>query len=57
MLKNTNGEIVGKNGMAILSSVSQGITMWSAVYNMNSFSLDVCIDRKYNKTFSVKVIE
>ncbi len=57
MLKNTNGEIDGNNAMEILSSVSQSITMWSAVYDMKSFSFDICIDRKYNKTFSVKVIK
>ena len=31
------------NAMKILSSVSQNITMWSAVYDMNSFSLDFCL--------------
>ncbi|MEJ2614854.1 MAG: linear amide C-N hydrolase [Ignavibacteriaceae bacterium] len=57
MLKNTNGETDGNNAMEILSSVSQSITMWSAVYDMNSFSLDICVDKKYNKTFSVKTIK
>jgi len=54
ILKNTNGETDKNNAMKILSSVSQSITMWSAVYDMNSFSLDICVDRKYDKIFSVK---
>jgi penicillin V acylase-like amidase (Ntn superfamily) len=56
-LKNANGKINVNQGMNILSSVSQNITMWSAVYNMNTFSLDLCVDRKYNKIFSVKTIK
>ena len=55
MLKNANGEINENKGMNILSSVSQNITMWSAVYNMKSFSLDISVDKNYNKIYSVKV--
>ena len=54
LLKNTNGETDAKNAMKILNSVSQSITMWSAVYDMNEFSLDISVDRKYDKIFSVR---
>lgn len=38
--------------MNILENVSQDITMWSLVYDMNSFNnIDISIDRKYNKTY------
>jgi hypothetical protein len=57
MLKNANGKTDGNNAMEILRSVSQNITMWSAAYDMNSFSLDICVDREYNQIFSVKTIK
>lgn len=56
-LKNVNGETDENKAMNILNSVSQSITMWSAVYNMNSYSLNICIDKNYNKVFSIKVIK
>ena len=54
-LKSTNGFIDKSAAMNILKSVSQNITMWSAVYDNNSFSLNICIDKKYDKIYSVKV--
>jgi predicted choloylglycine hydrolase len=54
-LKNANGNINEITAMNILQSASQSITMWSAVYNMNSFSLEICMDKNYDKVYSIKV--
>jgi hypothetical protein len=54
MLKNSNGAIVENKAMNILNSVTQNSSMWSAVYNSNLFSLNICIDKKYDKIYSIK---
>lgn len=54
-LKNVNEKIDEQASMEILRTVSQNITMWSVVYNMNFFSLDISVDRKFDKVYEIKV--
>lgn len=53
-LKSAGGKVDGNASMDILHSVSQSITMWSAVYDMNSFSLKIAVDRKYQSVYDIK---
>jgi penicillin V acylase-like amidase (Ntn superfamily) len=54
-LKNASGQVDENSAMAMLSSVSQSITMWSAVYNMSSFTAQISPGRKYDKVYEIKV--
>jgi penicillin V acylase-like amidase (Ntn superfamily) len=54
-LKNASGRIDEDAAMNVLGSVSQSITMWSAVYNMSSFTAQISPGRKYDKVYDIKV--
>jgi penicillin V acylase-like amidase (Ntn superfamily) len=54
-LKNVGGQVDETAAMSLLSSVSQNITMWSAVYDMSSFAVNVSPGRKYDKVYGIKV--
>ena len=44
-----------EQAMNVLASISQSSgnypTQWSAVYNLNPYSVDVTIDRQYDKVY------
>ena len=52
-LKNANGSIDETSAMNILQSVAQSITMWSAVYNLNTPSLNISTGRDYSKNYKI----
>jgi len=52
-LKNAGGSIDETTAMNILQSVSQSITMWSAVYNLNTLSLNISTSRDYSKNYKI----
>jgi predicted choloylglycine hydrolase len=54
-LKSASGQIDEDAAMNVLSSVSQSITMWSAIYNMSSFTAQISPGRKYDKIYNIKV--
>ncbi|MGA9364172.1 MAG: linear amide C-N hydrolase [Bacteroidota bacterium] len=54
-LKNASGRVDENTAMAMLSSVSQSITMWSAVYSMNSFAVKISPGRRFDKVYDIKV--
>ena len=40
-----------EEAMGVLEEVNQG-TQWSAVYNLDKFTVDICFDADYSKTYS-----
>jgi ribosomal protein S8E len=54
-LKNASGRVDENTAMAMLSSVSQSITMWSAVYDMSSFEVKISPGRQFDKVYDIKV--
>jgi len=54
-LKSAGGRVDEGAAMSILSSVSQSITMWSAVYDMSSFTARISPGRRYDKVYDIKV--
>jgi hypothetical protein len=54
-LKKVNGLIDETQAMNVLSSVSQSITMWSAVYDMSSLAMRISPGRRYDKVYDIKV--
>ncbi len=52
-LKNAGGSIDETAAMNILQSVSQSITMWSAVYNLNTPSLNISTGKDYSKDYKL----
>jgi predicted choloylglycine hydrolase len=54
-LKKTGGLADETTSMSVLSSVSQSITMWSAVYNMSSFAMKISLARRYDKVYEINV--
>ena len=54
-LKNASGRIDEDAAMNVLSSVSQSITMWSAVYDMSLFTARISPGRRYDKVYHIKV--
>jgi hypothetical protein len=54
-LKNVGGQIDEDAAMNMLSSVSQSITMWSAVYDMSLFTARISPGRRYDKVYHIKV--
>jgi hypothetical protein len=47
-----NGQLDPQAAMQLLSEVKQGITQWSAVYNMTSGDIQVALAGKYDAIFS-----
>jgi hypothetical protein len=54
-LKNVGGQADETAAMNLLSSVSQSITMWSAVYDMSSLAMRISPGRRYDKVYEIKV--
>jgi predicted choloylglycine hydrolase len=54
-LKKVGGSTDETQAMNVLSSVSQSITMWSAVYSMSSFDMKISAGREYDKVYEIKV--
>jgi Acyl-coenzyme A:6-aminopenicillanic acid acyl-transferase len=51
-LTTMNGQIDPQDAMQLLSDVAQGMTQWSAVYNMTSGDISVVIGEAYENVFS-----
>ena len=52
ILEKNKGTLSEKQAMALLSDISiPEKTQWSAVYNINSLELSLCIHMKYDKTY------
>ena len=52
----TERVITGDEAMEILDEVSNRLTEWSCVYNLDDFTVSICIDTEYGQvyTFSAK---
>lgn len=56
-LKETNGILEMKDAMKLLDQAKSEWngkwgTQWSCVFNLNTFTMDICIDMDYSKTYS-----
>jgi Acyl-coenzyme A:6-aminopenicillanic acid acyl-transferase len=51
-LNAANGQLDAKSAMHLLSQVKQGITQWSAVYNMTDGTVDVALEGNYKRIYS-----
>ena len=43
----------GTEAMAILEKVSNRMTEWSCVYNLDNFSVSICMDGDYSKVYAI----
>jgi hypothetical protein len=48
----TNGQLDPQSAMQLLSEVKQGITQWSAIYNMSSGDINVAIAGEYDSVYN-----
>lgn len=52
-LENNNNILTDKEAMELAADVShKRQTEWSCVFNLDDFSVDVCVDADYSKTYS-----
>lgn len=55
-IADSNGVLSKEESMAVLSSVAQKRssfgTQWSCVYNLNDFTMDICLDTDYETVYS-----
>jgi len=54
-LAEVNGQLDAESAMQLLSEVKQGITQWSAVYDMTSGGIDVALGGEYEKVYSFEL--
>ena len=54
-LAEVNGELDAGAAMQLLSDVKQGMTQWSAVYDMTSGKIDVALGGEYKTVFSFQL--
>ena len=53
-LKTNNGKLSSETSMSLLKDISQSNTIWSVVYDVNSFDIQVVLNRNYLKAHSFK---
>jgi hypothetical protein len=51
-LSAANGQLDAESAMQLLSQVKQGITQWSAIYNMTDGTVDVALGGNYERIYS-----
>jgi hypothetical protein len=54
-LQVSQGVIDPQQAMLLLHNVAQGITQWSAVYDLNAATVTIAIGRKFDKTYTFPV--
>jgi hypothetical protein len=54
-LEETNGRITAKEGLRLLSDVSQDNTQWSVIYNLTGGSVDIVMGRDYSTVHTLRL--